>query len=269
MVGGFLLERLTANEVEVAALSRVAHEPKPGVKWVTGDLDALQLDPNSQFHLAISLANIWLLPSALPDLYEAGVRRLVAVSSTSRYTKVRSAEASEREIVQRLIDAEDQTQAFCEARGIGWTILRPTIIYAEGLDRSITRIASVIRRFGFFPLSGRAEGKRQPVHADDLAAGVMAAAASSHTVNRAYNVPGGETISYREMCIRIFKGMGLRPRIVSLPPPLWRLGFAVGARFVPGATSAMGSRMDDDMTFDSAPAARDFDWNPRGFHPRF
>ena len=39
--------------------------------------------------------------------------------------------------------------------------------------------------------------------------------------------------------------------------------------FYPGATTAMGTRMGQDLTFNSSDAARDFGWSPRRFHPRF
>jgi hypothetical protein len=31
----------------------------------------------------------------------------------------------------------------------------------------------------------------------------------------------------------------------------------------------MGARMAADLAFDGGPAARDFGWAPRAFHPRF
>ena len=61
-----------------------------------------------------------------------------------------------------------------------------------------------------------------------------------------------------------------KPRfIVPLPPWLWRLAFAVARPLLPGATAAMGHRMETDLTFDGRPAARDFGWAPRGFDPKF
>ena len=38
---------------------------------------------------------------------------------------------------------------------------------------------------------------------------------------------------------------------------------------VPLAVLIMGIRMKKDMTFDAAPATRDFGWKPRGFNPVF
>ena len=110
---------------------------------------------------------------------------------------------------------------------------------------------------------------RQPVHADDLAQGAISAAVSPAAKNRDYNLPGGETLTYRAMAERIFEGMGRRPRVVSVPPAIWRIGLTIAAPLLPGATPAMGSRMAEDLAFDATPAQTDIQWRPRGFHPRF
>jgi hypothetical protein len=54
-----------------------------------------------------------------------------------------------------------------------------------------------------------------------------------------------------------------------VPAFLWRASFALAKSLFPGANVAMGTRMMKDMAFDAAPAARDFGWNPRAFHPMF
>ena len=71
------------------------------------------------------------------------------------------------------------------------------------------------------------------------------------------------------MTVRIFEALGRRPRLLSLPEPLWRLGLALASPWLPGATAAMGGRMSEDLTFDAAPARRDFGYAPRPFRPVF
>lgn len=269
MVGRFLVDRLVGAGVETIAVSRRAQSPRPHVKWITADFTNLNLGADQSARVAFNMGPIWKLPGALPALCNAGVVRLVAISSTSRFTKTTSPIKSEREVVDWLIEGEAKTQAYCEERGIAWTILRPTVIYAEGQDRSITRLANLIRRFRMLPVAGEALGRRQPVHADDLAGGAIAAAVSAAAVNRSYNLPGGETLTYRAMCERIFEGLGYRPRIISVPPQIWRLGLSGATLLMPGITTAMGSRMAEDLTFDPTDAKRDFGWHPRGFRPDF
>jgi len=219
--------------------------------------------------LVLSLSPIWLLTPVLTALIHKGAARLVAFSSTSRFTKASSPIEAERAVARRLADSEARVIALCEGAGVSWTILRPTLIYAEGLDGNVTRLARLIRRFGLLPLAGRGEGLRQPVHADDLAAAALNAAAAAAARNRAYDLPGGETLTYRAMAERVFQGLGRTPRIVSVPAPLWAAAFALARPLLPGATAAMGKRMSEDLTFDPEPARRDFGWAPRAFRPDF
>lgn len=268
LVGRFAVPKLAASGRPVAAVSRRPGPPAASVDWVVADL-AGDPAPLPSAREVLSLSPIWLLPPVLEALHGRGMTRLVAFSSTSRFTKARSPDAEERAVAERLAAAEAAVEAFCAARGVAWTILRPTLIYAEGLDRNVSRLAGLARRFGVLPLAGRGAGLRQPVHADDLAAAAVAALDRQAAFGRAYDLPGGETLTYRAMAERVFEGLGRTPRVVGLPPALWRAAFAVAAPLLPGARAAMGERMEQDLAFDGADAARDLGWSPRAFRPRF
>jgi nucleoside-diphosphate-sugar epimerase len=216
-----------------------------------------------------SLSPIWLLTDpALAALYALGMRRLVAFSSTSRFTKSASASDAERATAAALAEGEGRVEAFCRAHGVGYTLLRPTLIYAEGQDGNVSRLAGVIRRAGVFPLPGAGKGLRQPVHADDLAAAALEAMARPAT-DRAYDVPGGETLTYRVMVERIFEGLGRRPLILPVPLPLARLGYALARPWLPRSPPGMIDRVVEDLVFDPGPAQRDLGWSPRRFRPQF
>ena len=64
-------------------------------------------------------------------------------------------------------------------------------------------------------------------------------------------------------------GLDRTPRVLCAPRLAWRLAFAFAKGRLPGATAAMGERMNQDLTFDGGPAARDFGWAPRPFKPVF
>jgi hypothetical protein len=237
--------------------------------WLQGDLAKPETLKPPSFEILYCTVDIALLADALPHIYTPALKRVVAFTSTGIVTKIESEVASERELLQRLAEGERRLISACERYRVGCTILRPTIIYAEGRDGNISRLAGLIRRFGVLPLMGTGAGLRQPVHAEDLAIGAIAAAASDAAIGKTYAMPGGETISYREMVGRIFDALGKPRRIISAPPVFWRLAFALAKPLFPNANAAMGARMAMDMAFDAAPAVRDFGWNPRGFHPRF
>ena len=268
LVGGYIVEHLVCRGERVFAVSRSRREGA-GAEWLSADLqkpDSLNFPP---FKTLYCTANAILLADALPRIFNPCLKRVVAFSSTSVLTKQDTEVANERDTIRKLTVAEQTVAAACEQHQIGWTILRPTLIYAEGRDTNITPLSRLIRRFGFMPLVGGAPGLRQPVHAEDLAIGAIAAAASLAAVNAFYSLPGAETLSYREMMGRVFDGMRLPRRFVYEPPWLWRAGFGLAKPLFPGANVAMGIRMMKDMTFDSTPAVRDFGWNPRSFHPVF
>lgn len=271
LVGRYLLPRLVDQRTVTLALSRKPQEEgDPGrVRWIVGDLDAPATIAFPFADTVLSLCPIWLLPPALPALAAAGVRRVVAFSSTSVSGKAQSSNAQERAVAARLAAAEADVRRLCAAHHIAWTLLRPTLIYSEGHDGNVSRLARLVERFKVLPLAGSGRGLRQPVHAEDLAWAAMAAAASPLTPGRAYDLPGGETLTYKAMVERIFLGLDRTPRIICAPVVVWRLGLHLAGDRLPGATAAMGERMNQDLTFDGEPAARDFGWAPRMFKPVF
>jgi nucleoside-diphosphate-sugar epimerase len=268
LVGGYIVDHLVRGGERPMALSR-SLQGSAGVDWFQGDLKKPETWKFPPFATLYCTANAALVPAALPHLFNPALKRVVVFSSTSVVTKWNSEIAAERETLKRLAQAEHAIAAICEQNNVGWTILRPTLIYAEGRDRNITPLSRLIRRFGFMPLVGGGPGLRQPVHAEDLAIGAIAAASSVLAIDKIYALPGGETLTYREMMGRIFDGLRLRRRTIAIPPFLWRAAFAVAKPLFPGANAAMGMRMMKDMVFDSTPAAQDFGWKPRMFNPVF
>lgn len=268
IVGSYIVNHLLRHDERPLVLSRLQRDA-PSVEWIRGDLkepDSLSLPA---FTTLYCTADAVLLANALPQIFNPSLKRAVVFSSTSVLTKKDTEIAFERERLAKLADAEQTIATACERNGVGWTILRPTLIYDEGRDGNITPLSHLIRRFGFMPLVGGASGLRQPVHAEDLAIGAISAAQAPASINKFYSLPGAETISYREMIGRICDGLRVPRRTISIPPMLWRVAFMVAKPLFPGANVAMGIRMMKDMTFDANPAIQDFGWNPRGFHPVF
>jgi nucleoside-diphosphate-sugar epimerase len=215
----------------------------------------------------ICVAPIWVLPDYFALIEAAGARRIVVLSSTSRFTKVGSGDTAEQATAAKLIDSEARVRAWAESRGIELVLLRPTLIYGIGRDKNISEIAGFICRFGFFPVLGEAKGLRQPIHAEDVARACVSALQATDAANRAYNISGGETLSYRQLVIRVFGALGRRPRLLTVP--LWAFRLAVSMlRCMPRYrqwSTAMAERMNRDLVFDHADAVRDLGFKPRGF----
>ncbi|MCL4681881.1 MAG: NAD-dependent epimerase/dehydratase family protein [Rhodocyclaceae bacterium] len=266
----FLLPRLIESGIAVHAFSRNPPVTSTaGVDWYTVDIGSGAGLPVIRAEGLLHLATIWLLPPRIGDFAALGVGRIVAFSSTSRFTKIHSRYAGERRLAEKLAQAETRFAKECDRYGIGWTVLRPTLIYGGGNDLNVTRIASFVRRFGFFPVAGPANGLRQPVHAADLAAACLAALDSPAALQHGYNLSGGEALTYRNMVAVIFRAQGRTPRIIQLPLFVWRLAAYLSRMSGSGAAINMGMvhRMNEDLVFDNAEARRDLGYAPRAFWP--
>ena len=263
LVGECLLPMLSKAGCRVVAFSRRAAESGFGVEWRQLPFTEVAAEISHW----ICVAPIWVLPDYFALIEAAGARRIVVLSSTSRFTKAGSGDAAEQATAAKLIDGETRLQEWAESRGVEWVMLRPTLIYGIGRDKNISEIACFIRRFGFFPVFGEAKGLRQPIHAEDVAGACLATLQGSDVWSRSYNISGGETLTYREMVARIFTALGRRPRVLTVP--LWAFRLAVTMlRRLPRYrqwSAAMAERMNRDLVFDHADAARDLGFKPRAF----
>ena len=266
-IGAALLARLRFEGWQVLALSREVRADAPGLQWLRGgfpqpaglpgEVDAIfSCGPLDAFAL-------WFARG------EVACRRVVAFGSTSVEVKSESDDAGERDVARRLREAEALLFEAAARRGIGATVLRPTLVYGAGRDATLARIAALATRLRGFALPADATGLRQPVHVDDLADAAMACLDARAAHGNAYALPGGETLPYREMVSRVLAALPSRPRLFALPPPLFRalLLPARAAGLAAGFGDAALARMREDLAFDDAPARRDFGYAPRAFAP--
>ena len=143
-IGYHLLPRLGKAGWDVAATSRF---PPPrddrGASWHRLDLRVATALPQSGLRPTslISLAPLGKLPPLVGVLSEVGTLRVIAFSSTSRFTKADSADPEERKLAGDFAREEDALAAQCERNGIHWTVFRPTLVYSPGLDRNVSEIA--------------------------------------------------------------------------------------------------------------------------------
>lgn len=266
-IGDALLPRLRAAGIEVVAVSRQGHTDAERLHWLRGDLDANAPVPPARLEVIFSLGPLDAF-SGWVERMRITVPRIVAFGSTSVLTKMDSADAAERDLARRLREAEAALFAHGEHHAIAVTVLRPTLIYGVGRDRTLSRVAAFARRWRCFALPRNATGLRQPVHVEDLAEAALAVLDARATFGRAYALPGGETLPCAEMLHRVLAALDPPARLVVLPTTLFRAAYA-SARML-GITEGDGplQRLDRDLVFDAAPAAHDFDYAPRPFRPR-
>ena len=276
LVGGFALSLLVKKNYKVIAYTRESCPDKRStVEWQklgsSTDPSMLSKIPTQQEEIPywLCVAPIWVLSQYFDFLLTHGIKRIVVLSSTSRYTKTKSKDIKEQSIALRLENSEELIKRWAEEHNIEWIILRPTLIYGLGRDKNITEIARFIKKFGFFPLFGKALGLRQPVHADDVANACVSALNTTTVIKGAYNISGGETLSYNKMVSRVFKVLGKRPYFIRIPLSLFRFGVKC-LRLFPRYkhwSASMAERMNQDLVFDHSEASADLSYKPRKFFP--
>ncbi|WP_339728425.1 NAD(P)-dependent oxidoreductase [uncultured Gimesia sp.] len=264
------LRQISDKDHTWIAFSRSKQELMPeeasNVHWCVLNDDPLA-NVRQKIEYWICLIPIWVLPDYYSLLESLGARRIIALSSTSRFSKVNSIDLSEQNLADRLVGGEQQLISWAEENTIDWVIVRPTLIYGFGRDQNITVIARFIQRFGFFPLLGKANGLRQPIHVDDVAKSCLLALNEEKIVGKAYNISGGETLSYKEMVERIFTVLGVKPKFIQFPLVAFRILITL-LHFLPKfrkMSAGMADRMNQDLTFPNQDAKDDLKFEPRGF----
>jgi len=270
LVGSRLLSLLNSQGYSVIAFSR--HQVLEENRSVTWRRLSPVADSSiyNQLQYLFCAAPVWVLPDYFTLIESYQVKRIVALSSTSLFSKEFSADLTERRLAARLSEAENRLQQWANEKGVECIVLRPTMIYGQSQDKNVHEISKFIKRFGFFPLFGKGGGLRQPVYVDDVAQACVAAMFTEKLASNVYNISGGEVLSYREMVTRIFSVLDKRQFIITIP--FWLFHVAVVClRNIPryrNLTSAMVLRMEQDLVFDHENAARDFNFTPRPFHLR-
>ena len=267
-IGVFAIPRLVAAGFEVIAVSRKGkpeyYPVHDAVEWLN-PADALVACSACRYLLSAGPLQL-----ALEFLQQGKQIQAAAIfSSSSVISKQASADSSERQLMQEMLATESDLRALADRMKTRLVIFRPTLIYGCGLDSNISRLAGLIRRFGFMPVNGEASGLRQPVHADDLAGAALSALLCKDSLPHELNLAGGSTLSYADMVSAIFTALGKPARLVKLPEWLMipLLSVLVKAGAGSGLNSEMVKRQLVDLVFDDHEARELLAYNPRPFAP--
>jgi NADH dehydrogenase len=147
----------------------------------------------------------------------AGVERIVHVSITN---------PSETSALEYFRGKALLERALMES-GLSYAILRPALLFG-GNDVLVNNIAWILRRFPVFGVFGDGLYKLRPIHVDDLAR--LAVVEGRSRANIVIDAVGPETFTYRGLVRELANVLGVRRRIVPVPPIVgYLVGWAVGA----------------------------------------
>lgn len=267
LLAPFLFEKLSQEEADVTVVSRKVITTPASIKTLQLDLDNPKDWTPPEGATIISLLPLWVLTKHLDLFKECGA--VIAIGSTSRFSKSGSKNREERKVVRWLEESEQSIQEWTRPGGPSTTLIRPTLIYDGQTDSNVNRIMKMINRLGFLPMATPANGKRQPIYAADAADAIIGAIGNKDAMNRAFNIAGGEILSYQDMVVRIFKKMGKEPRLFMMP--MWfikiAMNFIYGTRFLHkfDLNAEVFARMNQDLIFDNEAGLKVLKYNPRKF----
>ncbi len=177
-VGGSVLDAAREQGFEVRALTRRDQAPREGAVWVNGTLDDAEAlaelvhDADTVIHIAgltntpnlaeFETANVIGTQNVIAAMKQAGIKRLVFVSSLSAREPDLSAYGASKARAETLV----------EASGLDWTTVRPPAVYGPRDTDMFELFRSA--KFGIVPLPPR--GATSIIHVDDLARLLLALA---------------------------------------------------------------------------------------------
>ena len=118
----FVGQRLLSvvQESSLVAFSRkdeLTQNKNSSIQWRNLNIKTMPDDKISQW---ICLAPIWVLPKCLPLLEAYGAKSVVALSSTSRFTKVDSCDEQEKKAAKALSDSENEFKEWAVEKDVKW-----------------------------------------------------------------------------------------------------------------------------------------------------
>lgn len=213
----------------------------------------------------IHVGGIWYAKDILSilDLQNRVIKKLVFVGSTSKFQKVNSKDPKEIDLVTRMTAAEEIINKSKQ----NTIIIRPTMLYGIDKDKNILTLIKFMDRFHVFPIIGKGEGLKQPVHVFDVADAVLKTMYSEKLVKNEYNIPGAKSIEYKGIILSIKKNLKKPVIVLNIPLSLAKIGFKIYKSLNPKTivNISMVNRVNKSFIFDFDSAKRDFDYTPMTF----
>lgn len=221
-------------------------------------------DPEGDALAAYRRTNVEGTRRLLDAVIRSGVKRFVFVSSvkaagersgSGRPLKPDDAIHPEDAYGVSKAEAETLVRTVCESARVSWTIVRPPVVYGQGVPANFGKLVRLSLSGLPLPL-GAADNRRSMVFVGNLSDALRSALTAEGAACRVFYVSDGEDLSTADLVRRIARAGGRRALLVPVPRPVLGLLAALigkGGEF---------SRLFGDLQVDSRSAREALGWEP-------
>lgn len=167
--------------------------------------------------------------------------------------------------------ADELVRAEAGRGGLDAVVLRPDVVYGER-DRLFTPKLIGVVRWGMVPVVGTGRNQLACVYVGNVASAVLAALDHPREGFHAYNVTedAPPALNQHEFLTTFAEALGLRPRLVRVPPQVARLGARVwilgrwlrNPRGYAGIGRSAVAFLTNDNPYSIARARAELEWEP-------
>jgi NADH dehydrogenase len=151
-----------------------------------------------------------------------GVRNLLAAAKQAtaiRWVQMSALGADSNPTIE-YYRTKFEAEELVKASGLGWTILRPSLIFDDRPRRQhsfVSEVTKAIRSAPFIPILGNGNFLLQPVSVEDVSKTIIESLTKPETMGKIYEMGGPEKLTYREIVLTIARAMGSKKPAVSIP----------------------------------------------------
>ncbi|MBV5341448.1 MAG: complex I NDUFA9 subunit family protein [Deltaproteobacteria bacterium] len=232
-VGEHLIKELQKSGHSVRTLVHSRSKPRGEIEQVFGDVTRLETFEQglSGCDAVINLVGIIReFPArgiTFERLHVQATANLLAAATGNgirRYLQM-SALGSRPAAVSAYHQTKWRAEESVRGSALEWTIFRPSLIFGPH-DAFINMLAAQLRLAPLMPVIGSGSYRLQPIHADDVARCFTLALAMPETIGQAYELCGGDRVSYEALLDMISAALG-RPRPFKPHMPLGLMKLAI------------------------------------------
>ena len=216
-------------------------------------MDESEPDPD----LAFRRANVDATRSLADQCVRANISRFVYVSSVKAVGEGRDRPYSEDDPCRPAnpygrtkFAAEQALEAVARGAEMEYVILRPTVMYGQGVGGNLRRLMELTWRRVPMPF-GAVRNQRSLLSVESFADCVERSVVSTKAANRSFLAADAKPLSTPEIIQAMGEGMRRRARLVAVPPSLIR-AFAKAAGHAASADRLLGSLVVETASLETA-----------------